>query len=112
MKKIEAIVRPDKLAAIRDALARYNIKGMTLSDCLGCGRQKGYTGVSRGREFAVSLLPKVKLEVVVTDDYVEEVVDIIITHGRTGEVGDGKVFVLAVEEAYRIRTGETGKSAL
>lgn len=112
MKKIEAIVRPDRLAEIRGALAACGVKGMTVTDCLGCGREKGYTARHRGQVFSVALLPKVKLEVVVADDYATEVIDIIMTTGRTGEVGDGRIFVYAVEEAYRIRTGQTGKSAL
>ena len=112
MKKIEAIVRPANLSAIREALAKYGIRGMTVSDVLGCGLQKGQIGIYRGTTFNINLLPKVKLEIVVTDDYLEEVIAIIVEHGRTGEIGDGKIFVLAVEEVYRIRTGETGKHAL
>lgn len=112
MRKIEAIIRPAQLSAVREGLAKYGVKGLTVSDVLGCGRQKGQIGLYRGQEYNITLLPKVKLEVVVPDDVADEVVAIIIERGRTGEVGDGKVFVLPVAEAYRIRTGDSGKDAL
>ncbi len=111
VKKIEAIVRPDKLTEIKDGLAKYGIKGMTVSDVSGCGLQKGYTGIYRGNEYDITLLPKIKLEIVV-DDSVEDVVDVIITCGQTGKIGDGKIFILPVDQVYRIRTNESGKYAL
>lgn len=112
MRKIEAIVRPEKLNEIKEGLAKYGIRGMTVSEVVGCGLQKGHVGVYRGREYNITLLPKIKIEIVVADDVVPEVVDIIIKYGQTGQIGDGKIFILPVEEVYRIRTGETGKYAL
>lgn len=112
MKKIEAVIRPAKLGGIKETLSRFGIKGMTVSDVLGCGLQKGYTRVQRGSAYCINLLPKVKLEVVVTDECAGEVVRIIADMARTGEVGDGRVFVYDVYEAYRIRTGESGSQAL
>lgn len=112
MKKIEAVVRPSKLEAIRNALVKYGIRGMSVCDVYGCGLQKGHTAVYRGKAYDINLLPKVKLEVVVTDDYVDEVVAIIVEHGQTGEVGDGKIFVHSLGESYRIRTGAAGKDAI
>jgi nitrogen regulatory protein P-II 1 len=112
MKKIEAIVRPDKLSEIKDGLAKYGIKGMTVSDVSGCGLQKGYTGIYRGKEYDITLLPKVKLEIVVVADIVEDVVAVIIACGQTGKIGDGKIFILPVDQAFRIRTDESGKYAL
>ncbi len=112
MKKIEAIVRPEKLNDIKDGLSKYGIRGMTVSEVVGCGLQKGHIGVYRGREYKITLLPKIKIEIVIADDVVEEVVDIIVKHAQTGQIGDGKIFILPVEDAYRIRTGENGKYAL
>lgn len=112
MRKVEAIIRPSLLGAVREGLAKYGVKGLTVTEALGCGHEKPQVSVYRGQEYSVSLLRKVKLEVVVPADIVDEVVDIIIERGRTGEVGDGKVFVLPVAEAYCIRTGESGKNAL
>lgn len=106
MKLIIAIVRPSKAEEIKDALSQLNIAGMTLSEVRGHGRQKGHTAIYRGKEYSVSLLPKMKLEIVIPDDLVEETIRVIIQTARTGEIGDGRVFVLPVEEAYNIRTGE------
>jgi nitrogen regulatory protein P-II 1 len=106
MKLIMAIVRPSKAEEIKDALSQFNISGMTLSEVRGHGRQKGHTAIYRGKEYNVSLLPKMKLEIVIPDDLVEETLRTIIETARTGEIGDGRVFVLPVEEGYNIRTGE------
>ncbi len=112
MRKIEAIIRPEKLTEVKNGLAKYGVRGMTVTEVHGCGHQHGQTGVYRGREFSMSFLPRVKIEVVVPADVAEEVAGVIIEHARTGEVGDGKVFVLPVEQVYRIRTGDRGKGAL
>lgn len=106
MKLIMAIVRPSKAEEIKDALSQFNISGMTLSEVRGHGRQKGHTAIYRGKEYNVSLLPKMKIEIVIPDDLVEETLRTIIETARTGEIGDGRVFVLPVEEGYNIRTGE------
>jgi nitrogen regulatory protein PII len=106
MKLIKSIVRPNKVDDVREALERLNLSGMTVTDVRGHGRQKGHTAVYRGKEYEVSLLPKVEIEVVVPNDVVEEVIQAIIAAARTGEIGDGRVFVLPVEHAYNIRTGE------
>jgi len=106
MKLVKAIVRPNKVDDVRDALEKLNLPGMTVTDVRGHGRQKGHTAVYRGKEYEVSLLPKVEVEVVVGDDLVEEVVEAVVRAARTGEIGDGRVFVLPVMEAYNIRTGE------
>lgn len=106
MKLIKSIVRPNKVDEVREALEKLNLSGMTVTDVRGHGRQKGHTAVYRGKEYAVSLLPKVEIEVVVPNDVVEEVIQAIITAARTGEIGDGRVFVLPVEQGYNIRTGE------
>ena len=100
------MVRPNKVDEVREALERLNIRGMTVTDVRGHGRQKGHTAVYRGKEYAVSLLPKVEIEVVVSNDVVEEVIQAVIQAARTGEIGDGRVFVLPVESGYNIRTGE------
>ena len=112
MKKIEAIIRPNKLNDIKEGLAKYGVKGMTVSEVLGCGLQKGHVGIYRGKEYSITLLPKVKVEIVVNDDVVDEVVDIILDTAQTGEIGDGKIFVLPIDAVYRIRTRESGKKAL
>lgn len=112
MKKIEAIIRPHKLNDVKDALAKFGVKGMTVSEVAGCGLQKGHVGIYRGNEYSISLLPKVRLEVVVDNDVLEDVIDVIITNAQTGEVGDGKIFVSTIDEVYRIRTRESGKAAL
>jgi nitrogen regulatory protein PII len=106
MKLIKTIVRPHKVDDVRDALEKLNIAGMTVTDVRGHGRQKGHTAVYRGKEYSVSLLPKVEIEVVVPDAVAEDVIEAIMTAARTGEIGDGRVFVIPVEQSYNIRTGE------
>ena len=106
MKLIMAIVRPSKIEEVKDSLARLNISGMTITEVRGHGRQKGHTAVYRGQEYSVTLLPKIKVEVVLPDDLVDEAIKTIIETTRTGEIGDGRVFVLPVEQGYNIRTGE------
>jgi nitrogen regulatory protein P-II 1 len=112
MKKIEAIIRPAKLEDVKNALSELGINGITLSNVLGSGNQKGYTQVYRGQEVITKLLPKVKLEIVTSDEKADEVISTIIRSARTGEVGDGKIFVSNIEEAIRIRTGESGNQGL
>jgi len=112
MKKIEAIVKPFKTEDVKEALAETGIEGMTVSEVKGFGRQKGHTEIYRGSEYTVDFLPKVKFEVVVPDAMVEKVVQAIVASAKTGKIGDGKVFVLPLEEAIRIRTEETGESAI
>ncbi|HLV01451.1 MAG TPA: P-II family nitrogen regulator [Acidobacteriota bacterium] len=106
MKLIMAIVRPSKVEEIKDSLARLNISGMTITEVRGHGRQRGHTAIYRGKEYSVSLLPKMKIEIVIPDDMVDETIRTIIETARTGEIGDGRVFVLPVEQGYNIRTGE------
>jgi nitrogen regulatory protein PII len=106
MKLVKSIVRPDKVDEVRDALEKLKIAGMTVTDVRGHGRQKGHTAVYRGKEYDVTLLPKVEIEVVVPDNVVDEVIETVIKAARTGEIGDGRVFVLPVEHGYNIRTGE------
>jgi nitrogen regulatory protein PII len=106
MKLIKSIVRPHKVDDVREALERLNIAGMTVTDVRGHGRQKGHTAVYRGKEYSVTLLPKVEIEVVVPDNVAQDVIEAIIAAARTGEIGDGRVFVLPVEHSYNIRTGE------
>src|SRR5207302_5763385 len=112
MKKIEAVIRPIKIDEVKEALSAIGIAGMTVSDVRGYGRQRGRTEKYRGNTYVMNLLPKVKLEIVVPDDRAEEVVEIAREAARTGEVGDGKIFISTVEEAVRIRTGERGEAAL
>ena len=112
MKKIEAIIRPGKLDSVKDALGTHGVSGLTVTQVIGCGKQKGHTQVYRGVEYTVHLIPKVKIEIVVMDKFVEEVIQVISNVARTGEIGDGKIFVSAVENAYTIRTGATGENAL
>ena len=112
MKKIEAIIRAEKLDDVKRALEAKGFYGMTVSDVRGRGRQKGMQLQFRGRTMEVDLLPKVKIEVVVTDEEVEEVIELITNFARTGNVGDGKIFIIPVEDAVRIRTGERGDKAL
>jgi nitrogen regulatory protein P-II 1 len=112
MKKIEAIIRPFRLDDVREALAEIGVKGMTLTEVKGYGRQKGHTELYRGSEYQIDFLPKIKLEVVVADSAADRVVDTIVKVARTGQVGDGKIFVYDVEDAIRVRTGEAGESAL
>jgi nitrogen regulatory protein PII len=106
MKLIKTIIRPDKVDEVRDALEKIKISGMTVTDVRGHGRQKGHTAVYRGKEYSVTLLPKVQIGVVVPDGVVDEVIKTIIAAARTGEIGDGRVFVMPVEQGYNIRTGE------
>ena len=112
MQKIEAVIQPSKLDAVKDALVEVGVSGITIFEARGHGRQKGHTEFYRGREYAVDLLPKVKLELVVTDDMAERVIQAIITAARTGRIGDGKIFVSKVDEAIRIRNDERGEIAL
>ena len=106
MKLVKSIVRPDKVDDVREALEKLKIGGMTVTDVRGHGRQKGHTAVYRGKEYAVTLLPKIEIEVVVADEVVDDVIQAVIKAARTGEIGDGRVFVLPVEQGYNIRTGE------
>src|SRR5690606_3988303 len=112
MKKIEAVVRHYKLEEVKDALTEAGVKGMTVTEVRGFGRQKGHKEQYRGAEYTVDFLPKVKLEVVVADDDAKAVVDTILSTARTGQIGDGKIFITNLEEAIRIRTGETGSDSL
>jgi nitrogen regulatory protein P-II 1 len=112
MKKIEAIIKPFKLDDVKEALTGIGVVGMTVTEVRGFGRQKGHTELYRGSEYAVDFLPKVKIEVVVANNLVDKVVSIIAASAKTGSIGDGKVFVLPIGEAVRIRTGETGESAV
>src|SRR2546422_9490117 len=106
MKLIKSIIRPNKVDEVKDALAKLNIAGLTVSEVRGHGKQKGHTAIYRGKEYNVSLLPKMEIEVVVSDQVTDEAVKAIIQAARTGEIGDGRVFVMPVGETYRIRTGE------
>ena len=112
MKKIEAIVRPHKLEDIREALLEIGVRGMTLIEVRGMGRQKGHTEVYRGSEYQIDFLPKIKLEVVVPDRLAETTIATIIQAAKTGSVGDGKIFVSTIDDAIRVRTEEVGESAL
>lgn len=112
MKKIEAVIRPHKLDEVKEALGEHGIHGMTVSQVFGCGLQRGRIGVYRGQEYSINLLPKVKLEIVVRDHLADEVIGILCDVSRTGEIGDGKIFVSSIEDAVRIRTGERGNAAL
>ena len=112
MKLIKAIIKPFKLEEVKDALSEIGVEGMTVSEVKGFGRQKGHTEIYRGREYTVDFLPKVKLEIAVGDDMVTKVIDAIVSSSQTGKIGDGKVFIIPVEEAVRIRTGEKGEEAL
>jgi nitrogen regulatory protein P-II 1 len=112
MHKIEAVLQPSKLDAVKDALIEIGISGMTITDVRGHGRQKGHTELYRGREYSVDLLPKVKVELVVVDDLVDKAVQVIVDAAKTGKIGDGKIFVTRVDEAVRIRNNERGESAL
>ncbi len=106
MKLIKSIVRPNKVDDVKDVLAKLNISGMTVTEVRGHGRQKGHSAVYRGREYEVSLLPKMEIDVVVSDEVVDEVIEAIVRVARTGEIGDGRVFVIPVEQGHIIRTGE------
>jgi len=112
MQKIEAVIQPSKLDAVKDALMEVGIEGMTILEARGHGRQKGHTEFYRGREYTVDLLPKIKLEVVINDELVEKAIQAILTAARTGKIGDGKIFVSRIEEAIRIRNDERGPTAL
>ncbi len=112
MKQIVAIVKPFKLEEVREALAEVGVTGLTVTEVKGFGRQKGHTELYRGAEYVVDFLPKVRIEAIVTDELVERSIDAIIKAARTGKIGDGKIFVTAVEQVVRIRTGETGESAV
>jgi len=106
MKLIKAIIRPNKLEEVKDGLSKISVSGMTVTEVRGHGRQKGHRAVYRGTEYAVTLLPKIKIELVIDEDLVDDVIKTIIETSRTGEIGDGRVFVLPVETGYNIRTGE------
>ena len=112
MKRIEAIIKPFKLEEVRDALVEIGVTGMTITECKGFGRQKGHTEIYRGAEYVVDFLPKISIQVVVSQELVQEVVDTIRERANTGSIGDGKIFVSPVERAVRIRTGETGEESL
>ena len=112
MKKIEAIIKPFKLEDVKDALSNSGIDGMTVIDVKGYGRQQGHSELYRGAEYIVDFLPKVKLEIVVNDDMVENVINIVKDSARTGKIGDGKIFISNIEDAVRIRTGERSQEAI
>lgn len=112
MKKIEAIVKPFKMEDVKQALAEIGVEGMTVSEVKGFGRQKGHTEIYRGSEYTVDFLPKVKFEIVIADDRVQKAVDAIVAAAKTGKIGDGKVFVMPMEDAVRIRTEERGETAI
>jgi nitrogen regulatory protein PII len=112
MKKIEAIIKPFKLEEVKDGLAGLGVQGMTISEIKGFGRQKGHQEIYRGAEYQVDFIPKIKIELVVDTDLVTEAIEVIKKTAHTGKIGDGKIFVLPVEECHRIRTGETGQDAL
>jgi nitrogen regulatory protein P-II 1 len=112
VKKIEAIIKPFKIDEVKDALSQIGIKGMTITEVKGFGRQKGHKEVYRGAEYVVDFVPKIKIEVVIDDVMVERVVETIIKSARTGKIGDGKIFVYSIDEVIRIRTGEKGKDAV
>ncbi len=112
MKKIEAIIKPFKLDEVKEALAQEGVQGMTISEVKGFGRQRGHTELYRGAEYVVDFLPKVKIEILVEDDKAAAVTEAIIAAARTGRIGDGKIFILPVEDAVRIRTGERGADAI
>jgi nitrogen regulatory protein P-II 1 len=112
MKKIEAIIRPHLLEAVKEGLQAVGVQGMSISEIKGFGRQKGHTEIYRGSEYKVEFVPKLKLEIIIDDDLLDQVVDAIVSKARTGKFGDGKIFVLPVDEAIRIRTGEHGEHAV
>ncbi|BBP03920.1 nitrogen regulatory protein P-II 1 [Sulfuriferula plumbiphila] len=112
MKKIEAIIKPFKLDEVREALSEIGVTGLTVTEVKGFGRQKGHTELYRGAEYVVDFLPKVKIEIVVSDNLVDQAVEAIVNAARTGKIGDGKIFVTSVEQVVRIRTGETGDTAI
>ena len=112
MKKIEAIIKPFKLDEVREALSEVGVTGLTVTEVKGFGRQKGHTELYRGAEYVVDFLPKIKLEIVISDDIVDQAVEAIIKAAHTGKIGDGKIFVTSVERVLRIRTGETDEQAI
>jgi nitrogen regulatory protein P-II 2 len=112
VKLIMAIIKPHRLEAIRDALTRLGVQGLTVTEVKGYGRQRGHTEIYRGAEYTVNFVPKVKIEVAVSSDQVDKVTEAIVGAAKTGEIGDGKVFVFGLDQAIRIRTGEVGKDAL
>lgn len=112
MKKIEAIIRPGKLEEIKEALNKFNVHGLTISQVMGCGLQKGRKEFYRGTEVTLNLLPKIKIEIVTKDNYVDDIIALISDEAKTGNVGDGKIFVYNIEDAVRIRTGERGEGAI
>ena len=112
MKKIIAIIKPFKLEAVKEALNDLGIHGMTVSEVKGFGRQKGHTEIYRGSEYTIDFLPKIKIETVLPDNQTEAAINAIVEAAKTGKIGDGKVFVSAIEDAYRIRTGERGDAAI
>ncbi|MGH2361995.1 MAG: P-II family nitrogen regulator [bacterium] len=112
MKQIEAIIKPFKLDEVKDALTKVGIQGMTITEVKGFGRQKGHTELYRGAEYSVDFLPKVKIQILVPDDKAQQVVEAIVKTARTGKIGDGKIFIVPVEEVIRIRTGEKGADAI
>ena len=112
MKKIEAIIKPFKLDDVKEALNGIGIKGMTISEVKGYGRQKGHTEIYRGAEYVIDFLPKLKVEIIVPADQVDKVIETIVTAAKTGKIGDGKIFVLPVEQVVRVRTGERGHEAI
>jgi len=112
MKKIEAIIKPFKLDDVKDALNAIGIKGMTVSEVKGYGRQKGHTEIYRGAEYVIDFLPKIKMEIIVSSDMVEQVIEAVVKAARTGKIGDGKIFVSPVEKIVRVRTGEVDEEAI
>lgn len=112
MKKIEAIIKPFKLDEVREALAELGVSGLTVTEVKGFGRQKGHTELYRGAEYVVDFLPKVKIEIVLPDNLVDRAIEVVSKAARTGKIGDGKIFVFAVEQVVRIRTGEIGETAV
>mgnify|MGYP001210999986 CR=1 FL=1 len=112
MKKIEAIIKPFKLDEVKEALSKAGVHGLTITEVKGFGRQKGHTELYRGAEYVVDFLPKVKIEILVDDDKAAEVTDSIIAAARTGRIGDGKIFIMPMDEVVRIRTGERGSEAI
>ena len=112
MKLVTAIIRPQKLDAIRNSLESYGVQGLTISQASGYGRQRGHTEVYRGAEYTVDLLPKIRIEVLVTDEQADDIVDVLVATANTGHAGDGKVWLVDVQEAVRVRTGERGEAAI
>lgn len=112
MTKIEAIIRPSRLDEVKDALKEFDIHGMTVTHVVGCGSQQGKTEIYRGNEYTINLIPKIKIEIVIRDKYVDQVVDLIAKAARTGDIGDGKIFVYPIQNAVRIRTNEHGEIAI